>query len=146
MVDIYFYKKCDKRIVMEGAFVMNKKLTINTLIFSLSMLFISTQRVFAAGVAIPQSLSQEEMVPYTEIREIERLYDTYQGEVVIVEEVKILPSGAKAYYVGPVIFLGRLGWFVKYRYVGRYRDFKLIKIVNPDGSITTPTCVDNIMW
>ena len=57
------------------------------------------------------------------------------------EEIKILPSGAKAHYVGEVKFLGQFGWFGKYRYVGRYRDFKLIKIVNPDGSITTPTCL-----
>ena len=95
------------------------------------MIFTPTKRAFAADVATHQSVRQEEVMPYTEIREIERIYDTYQGNSVVVEEVKVLPSGAKAHY----------GWFGKYRYVGRYRDFKLIKIVNPDGSITTPTCL-----
>lgn len=124
---------------------MNKILIINTLILSVSMIFTPTKRAFAADVATHQSVRQEEVMPYTEIREIERIYDTYQGNSVVVEEVKVLPSGAKAHYVGKVKFLGQLGWFGKYRYVGRYRDFKLIKIVNPDGSITTPTFVGDKM-
>jgi len=120
---------------------MKRNIIIKTVAFSLAISLLSIQGVFAAGAEIPKEFGLEKITPYATINDVIRCYDTYQGETLTVEEIRYLPSGAKAYYIGTVKFTKRYGSFFsyRYRYWGDFNKFKFIKIVNPDGSIITPT-------
>ena len=122
---------------------MKRNIILKILAFSLAITLLSMQGVFAAGAEIPNKFKLEEITPSATRKDVIRSYDTYQGEVVIVEEVVKLLNGARAYYIGPVEYLGRDGWFGRYMYLGNLDKFKFIKMVNPDGTVVTPTSQGN---
>lgn len=117
---------------------MKNKIVFRTLALMLLFSILSVNGVFAAGAELPKGHNNNN----TELRmtkyDVVRMYDTYQGEEITVEEVRELSSGAKAYYVGVVKCIGRSGWFGEYHYLGNLNDFTLIKVVAPNGTVITP--------